>query len=57
MNYALSNGREYFCGWDILGNMKFTTERRLAYRMQYKVAESTLSKVNRAYGGYKVIAL
>ena len=57
MNFALTNGESYFCGWDILGNMKFTTEKRLAYRMFKSVAEITLEKVNGVYGGYKVITL
>lgn len=57
MNFVVSNGTDYFCGWDILGNMKFTTERRLAYRMHQNIAEHTAEKINAIYTGYRVIAL
>ncbi len=57
MNYAITNGELYFCGWDILGNMKFVPERRLAYRMFRSVAESTLRKMSGSFEGYKVVTL
>ena len=57
MNFVITNGKDYFCGWDILGNMKFVDDRRLAYRMQHTVAESTLDKISRFYEGYRVAYL
>lgn len=45
MNYIITNGYEYFCGWDMFGNFKFVSERRLAYRMKAAVADNTLSKI------------
>lgn len=46
MNYIIkTNAGEYFCGWDLFGNMKFIRERRLAYRMRSNVAKTTAGKI------------
>ncbi len=57
MEYGLTNGDMYFCGWDQLGFMKFTYEKRLAYRMRKPLAERTLEKVNIRHTGYRIIRL
>ena len=54
MDYILYNGVSYFCGWDILGQMQFTDEKKLAYRMKRPVAERTLEKLNTQHEGFFV---
>ncbi len=54
MNYIITNGRDYFCGWDLFGNFKFINEKRLAYRMRANVADNTLNKINSALAGYRI---
>ena len=57
MNYIITDGEKYFCGWDSFGNMKFINDGNLAYRMQYPVAENTLIKINQKFTGYKILHL
>lgn len=57
MNYIITNGERYFCGWDSFGNMKFVGDKHLAYRMQQPVAVNTLNKINLKYSGYEIIRL
>ena len=40
----------YFLGWDpVLGQRKYTSERRLAYRMRMPIARTTLGKLSDEY--------
>ncbi len=54
MNYIITDGHNYFCGWDLFGEFKFVSEERLAYRMRRNVANTTLTKINSRIKGYYI---
>ena len=54
MNFIITDGQNYFCGWDLLGKFKFVSEARLAYRMRKNLADATLAKINDKMSGYHI---
>ena len=54
MEYIITDGHSFFCGWDPLGQMKFVSEARLAYRMRKRVADTTLAKISSKMDGFRI---
>lgn len=45
MCIIVSESGKVFCGWDLFGQQKFVTDRKLGLTMRYPLAEKELPKI------------